>query len=152
MSTPAPRARPAAAGVSLVIAMLLLALAVVGVHELLVDQHWSSGSSWLGSLSRSLDGLAPGTGITALAVLVALVGLWLLVVAIAPARRTHQRTPVDDGDVWISRRAVSRLAVQAAERTPGVDSARATLSRRSLLVRATLATADEPPPSASAPP
>ena len=132
-----PRRRPAATLPALLLAVLLVGVAVVGVHDLITAEGWTSGRPWLGSLADELDGRGPTLASTVVGVLVALLGLALLWTALRPARRTHQATPMDDGDVWISKRAVARLAEQAAERTTGIESARVDVRRRAIVVKAT---------------
>ncbi len=145
LTTASPRRRPAATLPAMLLAVGLVAIAVVGVHDLLADRGAVAGRPWLQSLADDLDGLTPNGWTTALGVLVALIGLVLLWTALRPARRTHQATPMDDGDVWISKRAVGRLAEQAAERTAGIESARVEVGRRTIRVRATTGAASMAP-------
>lgn len=135
MSTPAPRARPRAALTGALVAVALAALAAVGIHDLLVAQGWSRGSSWIDTAVHRVDGLGPSGVTSAVGVAAVLLGLALVWAAIAPARRTHDLAPADDVDVWVSRAALRKLAVDAAEETPGVESAEASVSRRAVRVR-----------------
>ena len=136
-SSSSPRRRPAATLPGVLLAVVLIGVAVVGVHDLLTAEGWTSGRPWLDTLTDKIDGQGPSDASTAIAVLVALVGLVLLWTALRPARRTHQATPMEDGDVWISKRAVARLAEQAAQRTTGIESARVDVRRRRIVVKAT---------------
>ncbi len=135
MSTPAPRARPQAALTGALIALVLAALAATGIHDLLVAQGWSRGSSWIDRAVERVDGLGPSAVTTAAGVAVVLLGLALVWASVAPARRTHDRAAADDVDVWVSRAALRRLAVDAAEETPAVESAEAKVGRRLVRVR-----------------
>lgn len=129
-----PRARPTAAALAGVLALLLVALAVVAIRDLTVAQGWASGTPWSRSLVDSLDGLSPSTAMVVAAVAVAVLGLLAAVSALRPGRKTHLRADAQ-ADLWISPRAVAALAQSAADRAPGVISAEATRAgRRRVLV------------------
>lgn len=130
-----PKGRPAASGVSLVLGVALVGVAVVAVHDLAVDQGWATGPSWTGSLLDRLDGITAGAGAVATGVALAVAGLLLLVAALKPAPRTHRAAP-GEADLWVTPQALRALAVGAAEDTPGVESARARLRRGRLSVTA----------------
>jgi hypothetical protein len=128
-----PVGRLAASGVSLVLGVALIGVAVVAVHDLAVDRGWAAGSSWTGSLVDSFDGLTAGTGVVAAGIALVVVGLAVLVAAVKPAPRTHETTP-GETDVWVTRRAVRAVAVGAAEDTPGVVEASARHRRGRVVV------------------
>jgi hypothetical protein len=128
-----PRGRPAASGVSLVLAVALVSVAVVSVHDLAVERGWTGGPSWTGSLVDDLDGLTAGTGVVVAGVVLAVVGLLLVLSALKPAPRTHVATP-GETDVWVTRRAVRAVAVGAAEDTGGVLEASARHRRGRVVV------------------
>ncbi|RYJ01914.1 MAG: hypothetical protein EON52_20590, partial [Actinomycetales bacterium] len=89
MSTiPAPRARPAASAVAVVVALLLVGLAVVAVRELALAQGWATGASWTGAVVDRADGRSADVASTVVGVVAAVVGLWLVLLAVKPARRT----------------------------------------------------------------
>ena len=117
-----PKARPAASGVSLVLALALVGIAVVAVRDLAVDRGWTNGTSWTGDLVDRLDGLAAGVPAIVVGIVLALAGLWLLLTSVRPAARTHETTS-GPSDVWITRSAVRAVATGAAEHTPGVAAA-----------------------------
>ncbi len=119
---PPPRARSAAVLVSVLLALLLVALAVVAVRDLAVSQGWTTGSPWSLSLVRDLDGLTDSVWVTATGVVVALVGLVLVWLALKPGARTHLAGR-SDSDLWVSPGAVAALARGTADRAPGVVSA-----------------------------
>ncbi|MCW2759122.1 MAG: hypothetical protein JWO46_2868 [Nocardioidaceae bacterium] len=139
LTTSSPRSRPVATLPALLVCVVLLLVAVLGVHDLTTARGWADGTPWLTSVASDLDGLTPAWWTTAIAGLVVLLGLVLLWTALRPARRTHRATPMDDGDVWVSKRALRRLAGHAAERTAGVESAHVRLRRRRVEIRATTA-------------
>lgn len=117
-----PKAAPGVVVAASVVALLPIALAVVAIHDLAVDQAWSSGTSWSQPTVRALDGLTPSTGLVVVSVAVGLVGLLLVWLAVKPARRTHLRTE-GESDLWISRTALAALAQNTADRSTGVIAA-----------------------------
>lgn len=128
-----PKARPTAALVAIIIALLLIALAVVAIRDLAAAQGWVNGSPWSTSVLKPLDGLTPSTGLVIVAVLVVLLGLWIVWLSLKPAKRTHVRANVDE-DVWFTRAAIATLAQTTADRTPGVISADATGRGRAVTI------------------
>ena len=130
MRTRAPARRPVATWPAQLLAVALVALAVVAVRDAAVSAGWTTGPSWTEQLLEGVDGRTPDAASTAIGFGLVLFGLLLLLTSLRPARRTHLATPAADADVWISRRAVSRLAEDAAERVPGVESVTARTRRR----------------------
>ena len=131
-----PRATPVAAVTGSLVAIALIALAVVGIHDLTVTQGWASGHAWA---RGALDGVNHSTRadwVIPLAVVVLLIGLFLLFVSVKPRRTTHQ--PVADQDqaaqVWVTPAALTRLAQSAGEDVPGVLDAHSKVSRRRIRV------------------
>lgn len=117
-----PRARPAATGVAVLLALVLVGLAVVGVHDLAVARGWAQGGPWVPPVVDALDGLTATAGVVAASIAAIVVGVLLLVAALAPARRTHVEVR-GDVDLWVSPGAVGALAQATADRAPGVISA-----------------------------
>ena len=109
--------------IGIVVALGLVVLAVVTVRDLVVDRGWSTGQPWLPGLLSPLDGLGPSTGLLAVATVAAVLGLVLLVVGLTPAPRRHARAQ-DSEQLWSSPAAVAAVARAAADRAPGVLSAR----------------------------
>lgn len=124
-----PRARPGATPLAVLLALGLVALAVVGIHDLAAARGWSNGPVWVADLAERLDGLTATTGVVAASIGAGVVGLLLVVLALAPARRTHLRVRGEQ-DLWVSRGAVAALAGATADRAPGVISAEVTRSSR----------------------
>lgn len=124
-----PRARPAAAGLGVLVALGMVALGVVGVHELAVDRGWSRGSAWLPSLLDSLDGTTAGTATSVVGAVVAVLGLLVVLLALRPGRVTHVPT-TGRHEVWLSRGAVAALAAATTDRQEGVVTATAEPARR----------------------
>lgn len=128
-----PRRRPAAAVVAPVLAAVLIGTGVVAVRDLFVSQGWTTGTTWIGSVLESLDGLTATWWVVAIGVALALVGLVLVIVALKPRRLSHQETALS-GDVWIDDAAIGSLASSAAEETPGAAGATARVTRRRVSV------------------
>lgn len=136
MSTVAPpRSRPGALAVGPIIAVAFIAIAVVAVQNLAVVQGWTSGTSWTTATADAVDGLTATWWVVAIGVVLALIGLWLVIVALKPRGRSHLETALD-GDIWLTESAVSALAVSAAEDVASVASATAKVSRRKVSVTA----------------
>ncbi|OUZ08596.1 hypothetical protein BHE97_13050 [Aeromicrobium sp. PE09-221] len=135
-----PTARPLATRVVAVYGLLGIALGVVTVRDLAVARGWSAGTPWYENAVNGLDGLTSGGATTAAGTVIGVIGLVALICALLPARRTHDRTDATPG-LWLSRPAIAMLAERAAERTPGVYEASATVHRRRVVVKA--AGADE---------
>lgn len=125
LTTP-PRRTPAATGLGIFVAALVIAIAVVAVHDLSASQGWSSGSTWLSLLSDSLDGLGPSVGLAVLGVVLSLVGLAVVILSLDRGRATHVAV-LSDGvrvpttsDLWLTPGAVGALAHELADRSAGV--------------------------------
>lgn len=120
----APRGRPLASVVALVLRLLVVALAVVTVRDLVVTQGWASGTSWTASVAGSLDGAGSGAGGVVAGVVLVALGVLVLLLGLLPARRTHLRSSVDALDLWITPAALAALARAVADRSAGVLEAR----------------------------
>lgn len=132
-SPPVPRG-PARAGIiGLVLAVLLVALGVLLVHEGLSLLGWvDSGPVLDQALSRSAV-VEPGTVTTLVAVLAALLGLWLLLSAFRRGRRRGVELDTVTS-VWMSHGDLDRLVTGTAEEVDGVLSARASVGRRRAVI------------------
>lgn len=131
-----PRAAPAAAVTGAVVALLFIALAVVGIHDLIVTQGWADGTSWARSAIDGTDGTTRADWVVPLAVLALALGLVLLVVSVRPRRSTHRAAPDREkaGDVWVAPAVLATLATSAGEDAPDVLSADTTVSARRIKV------------------
>lgn len=131
-----PRAAPAAAITGTIVAILFIALAVVGVHDLFVTQGWAQGSPWARAAIDNVNGAKRADWVVPLAVVALLIGLFLLVVSLRPRRNTHRAVPERDeaGDVWVAPGVLSNLAKSAAEDAPGVLHAKPKVSSRRIKV------------------
>lgn len=128
-----PRARPAAAGLAALVAVLWIALAVVAVRELAVDQGWATGSPWLPAVLDALDGRTADVLAAVVGGVLVLLGLITLYLALKPGRVTHLSTTTE-ADLWLTRGALAALAHAVVDRQPGVVSVHAETTRRRVRV------------------
>ncbi|MEH3143121.1 MAG: DUF6286 domain-containing protein [Mycobacterium kyogaense] len=133
-AAPVPLAAAGASKVAVVLAILLAALGVVAVRDAVVGLGWASGSTWLPVAADAIDGFTPAGWLTIAGVVAVLIGLLLIVLALKPRRRTAvavtARTPM-----YLTVDGIAALAGAAARDIPGVVDARATSSRRRVVVR-----------------
>lgn len=134
----APTGAPPAAATGVAIAVVLVALGVVAVRDALVSLGWVPGPSWLDPVAGVLaDGVAKDAWVPVVAVLVALLGLWL--VRRALGRRPRTAVSLGDGtNAWIEPRDVARLADLAASDVDGVVTVRSRAAKRSVRLRVTV--------------
>jgi len=125
-----PKAHSWTTAVAVLLALLLVAAGIVGIHDLLAGQGWVAGGEWVPPVVSAFEGLRVTTWMVVVAVLVGLLGLWLVLLALKPRRRTHVRSADDGLDLWTSPKALAAIAGHAADRIPGVASATARAHRR----------------------
>ncbi|WP_106210709.1 DUF6286 domain-containing protein [Kineococcus rhizosphaerae] len=119
-----------------VLAVLLLALAAVLIHEALLAAGAFASTSWLAWTVQSLRGFAPTAWLIPVGIVLALIGVWLLVTALRP--RTRNTLPLTSRTgVFLHTRDVARLASGAARDVDGVLSAASTSTRRAISVTIT---------------
>ncbi|MEU5875655.1 DUF6286 domain-containing protein [Glycomyces sp. NPDC047369] len=133
-----PRRGPAAAWPAVLGALLLLAFAALLAQHAAAARGWTANASWLAEALAAVDDRQPSTWVLAGGVAAALLGLWFLVAAFLPARRSHLHAD-GPGDLWVAPAAVEAVAADAAERAPGVLHASSEMRRRRLRVKALLA-------------
>ncbi|WP_225752803.1 DUF6286 domain-containing protein [Actinotalea sp. Marseille-Q4924] len=132
-SPPVPRKAAGAGIIGMLLAVLLVALGILLVHEGLALQGWIDGSPLLeGVLSRRAV-VEPGLLTTVVAAALALLGLWLLVTAFRRGRRRGVELDARTR-VWMSHRDLDRLVTGTAEEVDGVLGARASVGRRRAVV------------------
>ncbi|MBO3086171.1 DUF6286 domain-containing protein [Cellulomonas fengjieae] len=140
-AAPATRAGRVA-WVSIVLAVALVALGVLVLRDALVLAGRVSGDLWLPPLVDRADGVTPTTAVVVVGVVAALLGLWL--VAVALGRRVRTRLDVRSSTgTTLSLRDAARLAASAAEDVDRVLSARASATRRSVTVTVTTLPGDD---------
>lgn len=131
---PAPVAAAAASRAAVLLALVLAALGGVGVRDALVGAGWLGGMQWTPLVIDALDGLTPAAWMSAVGVIVGLLGVVLMVLACLPRRRTA--LPLSAAtSVYLHRSDIPKLANAAARDVPGVLEARTATSRRKAVVR-----------------
>lgn len=124
-----PVNRHRAVAVGVVLAAALVAVAVVAVRDLAVAQGWAAGQPWLAEALAGLDRLEPTTTVLAVGTVAGIVGLLLLLAGLLPAKRRHVRS--DEAEhLWSSPSTLAEVTRAAADRSPGVLSARVVRSSR----------------------
>lgn len=136
-----PTAAPAAAPWAILLALAVIALGAIGIRDALVAAGAFGGTSWTKSAASTIDGLSPQTWMIPAGVALALFGLWWVLAALKPRRRTEIALSGDPG-AWIRSGDLARLAQPTAENTDGVVSARVSAGRRRVTVKATTTARD----------
>ena len=145
-----PRFAPAAAATragrvawwSITLAVLLVALGVLVLREALVAAGRVDGEPWIAPAVDSVDGVVPSVLVSAVGVVVALLGLWLVVVALGRRVRTRLDVTSSTGTT-LGLNDAARLAASAADEVDRVLSARASATRRSVTVTVTTLEGDD---------
>jgi hypothetical protein len=114
--------------------VLLVAVGVIGIRDGIVATGWMGGSMWTANVVNWIDGLTFAPWMIPAGIAAILVGLVVLLVALAP-RRTTAVELSGKTSVVIAHRDIARIAESAARTVPGVISARADSRRRSVTVR-----------------
>jgi len=127
---------------SIALAVLLVALGVLVVREALVAAGRVEGDPWIAPVLDALDGVVPSAAIAVAGVVVALLGLWLVVVALGRRVRTRLAVTSSTGTT-IGIGDAARLAASAADEVDRVLSARASATRRSVTVTVTTLEGDD---------
>ena len=127
---------------SIALAVLLVALGVVVLREALVAAGRVDGEPWIAPVLDSLDGVVPSVLVSVVGVVVALLGLWLVVVALGRRVRTRLDVTSSTGTT-LGLNDAARLAASAADEVDRVLSARAAATRRSVTVTVTTLEGDD---------
>jgi hypothetical protein len=125
----------------IILAIAAIGVGVVGVHDALV--YWTRsgswdvvsihGATWTGATIHWVESLTPKLWMTFAGAALALVGTWLVVLALKP-RRVRGVAVTSSTYMWVEHSGVGRLAVATAARVPGVRSARGSTGRNSVSV------------------
>jgi Family of unknown function (DUF6286) len=125
----------------ILLAVVAIGIGVVGIHDALV--YWTRsgswdlisvhGATWTGATIHWVENLTPQLWMTFAGAALALVGIWLVVLALKP-RRVRGVTVTSSTYMWVEHSGVGRLAVAAAAQVPGVRSASGSAGRRTVNV------------------
>ena len=118
---------------SIALAAVLVVLGVLVVREALVAAGRVDGEPWIAPVVDSADGVVPSVLVSVVGVVVALLGLWLVVVALGRRVRTRLDVTSSTGTT-LGLNDAARLAASAADEVDRVLSARASATRRSVTV------------------
>ena len=121
--------------VGLIIAVLVITVGVVGVHDALVGAGAAAGTPWIDAVVKPLNGLRPAFWLVPAGSDLVLLGLWLLLTALRPRPRTAIALQARTG-VFLRPRDVATLARSAAQDVDGVASAKVTAGPRKIVVAA----------------
>lgn len=127
--------------IGIVLAVLVIALGVLVIRDALVIGGQIDGETWLVPLVDDTDGMEPSTVVSVVGGLVALLGLWLVLVALG--RRVRTRLPLDAPGTTIGISDLARLASTSAEDVPYVLSAHSSARRKSVSVSVTALEGDD---------
>ena len=127
---------------SIALAVLVVVLGVLVLREALVAAGRVDGEPWVAPAVDTLDGVVPSVLVSVVGVLVALLGLWLVVVALGRRVRTRLGVTSSTGTT-LGIADAARLAASAADEVDRVLSARASATRRSVTVTVTTLEGDD---------
>lgn len=127
---------------SIALAVLVVALGVLVLREALVAAGTVQGEPWLAPAVDGADGITPSPLVVVAGVVLAVLGLWLVVVALGRRVRTRLDVTSSTGTT-IGIADAARLAASAADEVDRVLSARASATRRSVTVTVTTLEGDD---------
>jgi len=136
-----PTAAPAAAPWAVLLALVVLALGVVGIRDALIAAGAFGGSSWTKNTANAIDGLTARTWMIPVGIGLAVLGLWWLLAALKPRKRTEISLSGTPG-AWMRPGDLARLAQPTVENVDGVVSASTSATRRTVTVKATTTARD----------
>ncbi len=119
----------------LVWSLVLLALGVVALHDSLVYAGAVSDSLWLEDAVSWADNRAAADWMVVVGVLAALVGLWLLLIALRPRPRNEVALRARTG-VFLTTTGLRRLVTSTCSDVDGVDTVSVSASRTRVRVSA----------------
>lgn len=130
-----PVAAPAVRGWSIILSLLLLALAGAAGRELWVwYKHPAGQSLWTDKVqttplpSMTIAGIIAGV--------VTLFGLLLVIAAFKPRAKHHRNIPVEGASVWMRPVDIARFSTANAKKLPGVRNASTLANRKRAIVTA----------------
>ncbi|MGV8965768.1 MAG: DUF6286 domain-containing protein [Cellulomonas sp.] len=119
--------------VGILLALGLIGLGVVALHDALIPSALVGGPAWIGSTLRALDGVEPASWMVPAGLVLVIVGVWALVIALRPRPRTGITLTARTG-VYLRARDVARIAATASDDVDGVVAVKASATRRTVTV------------------
>jgi len=109
-----PSAAPAAAPWAVLLALVVLALGVVGIRDALIAAGAFGGSSWTKNTANAIDGLTARMWMIPAGIGLAVLGLWWLLAALKPRKRTEISLSGTPG-AWMRPGDLARLVQPTVE-------------------------------------
>ncbi|MDU0478678.1 DUF6286 domain-containing protein [Staphylococcus chromogenes] len=131
-----PKAQPAARSLALVIAFAFLGVVIVVARELWSMRTGSQLESWLEPIFQVIGRARYQAWMFPAGIAAALVGIWLMIMAVFPRRQTH-RGIISAANLWIRPMDIARHCTATAEKIPGVNRASTFATTRLVTVTVT---------------
>lgn len=129
-----PRPHPAARVLTVVLGIVLLILAGIAIRDAwFLFKGTDPAEGWIATALEFLATAEVDVLGVVIGVVVALVGLWLMVAALRPRRRTHMRVAANSS-VWMRPLDVARKSTAAVRRDFGSDDISSRANRKRLTV------------------
>jgi Family of unknown function (DUF6286) len=122
-------------------ALTLIGLGGIAVRDVLLDIGVISGRLYVDETLTYLDNRTSADWMVAAGVVAALVGLWLVTLAVRPRRRKELAVKAQTG-VFLTNASVRRIAQAASSDVDGVDTSSVAASRSKVKIDVTTLTAD----------
>lgn len=127
-----PRANPFARWTTILIGILLVALAVIAGRDIWVLTSNTQQTPWLRPVFELFNSSLPSWIVPA-SIAAVIVGLILVIIALKPRKRTHRG--LESAISWWTRPVdISRMASQTAHKVPGVSNAHSAVKGSTLSV------------------
>lgn len=133
-----PLAIAAATWPGVVLALLALGGAVLAVQNAITHAGWVEAPSWIGTAASTIDGMSAEWWMIAPGAVAVLVGLWLLVLAVKPRRRTSVRG-TGKAPLFVRPVDLARWSSETARGIPLVIDAMSVATRKRVTVRVSTA-------------
>lgn len=130
----APLATAGASYLAVLIALLVIAVGVVGLRDGVIAAGWIGGTPWTPVAVDWLAALRPGGWMLPVGAVLAIAGLACVVTSIKPRRKPTAEVAAATA-VFINLSDTARVATAAAESVAGVVAARSTARRGAVVVR-----------------
>ncbi|MHA2788040.1 hypothetical protein ACXZ66_02680 [Corynebacterium sp. S7] len=129
-----PRAYPRARFYTLVIGVVLLAVAGVLIRDvwMIVDKK-NPADGWLVAAANYLVSNFANIGTVAIGVLMVLVGLWVMIAALRPRMHTHVKV-TSTASIWMRPVDIARKSTATMQQEFGADDVRSRADRTHLSV------------------
>ena len=133
-----PVATAAATWPGIILALLALGAAVLAVQNAITHAGWVGAPSWAGTIASTVDGFSAQWWMIIPGAIAVLVGLWLLVLAVKPRRRTSVRG-TGAAPLFVRPVDLARWSSDTARGIPLVIEATSVATRKRVTVRVSTA-------------